>query len=230
MITSKTLESLCYYKEQTIPSNVANLSYISMVEKSTLEALQEEREDTISVILGEAPYEEKTTLFPRQPRSEPLTTISPIINTMSIIARKYQLLNNEIIFNEIISYIDTLTNNNMTSLFNATNIQLTNDFNADKRKITSRIMSLGNYIAMNSRRGPFNCLIAHPSDTIYIDENFLTNVEFIKSDLVQKGKIILSRAGGNDLGEGLHVIKSDNNLFIKETPDWEKTFAWFNIQ
>jgi hypothetical protein len=104
---------------------------------------------------------------------------------------------------------------------------LTNNFDIDKRKVTSKILMASNFIAVNSQIGPSRFAIIG-SD---IDKSLLENIgiDYIFDDKIDPNKIILGRNTTESLGHGIYVIESDKGFYIKETEFWNKNFISFIV-
>jgi tRNA splicing endonuclease len=155
-----------------------------------------------------------------------------------------QFTSYEDLHTDILKYIEGFTQgqpvlkNGMSSF----DLTITNDtrenFEYSQRKIMSKLLMCGNYIAVNTRRGPGTTLLAHPetiSKYFYGDKQLVnaTNYTLIESNIISKDKFIILRAdinGGHE--DGLFVIKSldEDQYFMKETPSLKNRIMWFHIK
>jgi hypothetical protein len=257
MIHSKTEEEikkeikyLCNFSEKQHSGSVATISYLDYVEENTLEdqlkIKSQNRELVIDIITGE---KEESTWGNRidLPKIDDnhIPTMGLKIFSMNVQGKTFTSY--EDLHTELINYTESFTQgqpvlNNGISSFDLT---LTNDpdktdkenFDYNQRKIMSKLVSCGSYIAMSNRRGPGTTLIVHP-ETIskyFEDKNLVksTNYTLIESELISKGKFIVLRtdlSGTNE--DGLFVIKSldDDQYFMKETPNLKNRIMWFHIK
>lgn len=231
MITSDILKSICYYEEQVLIGNTSTVSYITMEQDSDRKILQKMRNVKINAILDEVLDEDTHIGYNSENAyigyNSEYPTIYPVLKSMIMTGTVYQYLDNDIIFDEVIKHIIKLvTNNTSTSLYD---INLSNEIHNDRIAIIKNINRISNHLYNSSRMGNVGFIIIHPMDIYYIDEIYLNSIKIIKSNKVTKGKIILGVNPSNHMGEGIYVIKSENSLFIKETKNWDKSYAWFSI-
>jgi len=258
MIHSKTEEEikkeikyLCNFSEkQNHSGSVATISYLDYVHEDTLEeqlnAKATNRELAIDIMIGEkmeSAWDNRIDLPKIDDNHIP--TIGLKIFSMNVQAKPFTSY--EDLHTELINYMESFTQgqpvlNNGISSFDLT---LTNDPNKtdkenyeyNQRRIVSKLVSCGNYIAVTNRRGPGTTLLAHP-ETIskyFEDKNLVksANYTLIESELISMNKFIVLRADLSCTNEdGLFVINSpsNNQYFMKETPNLKNRIMWFNIK
>lgn len=257
MIHSKTEEQikkeikyLCNFYEKQHSGSVATISYMDFIEEDTLQeqlkAKSQNRELAIDIMTGEkeeSSWDNRIDLPTID--SNYVQTIGPKIFSMTVQGK--QFTSYEDLHTDILKYIEGFTQvqpvlkNGMSSF----DLTITNDtdktsrenFEYSQRKIMSKLLMCGNYIAVNNRRGPGTTLIVHPETlSKYFEDKTLVNAAnytLIESNLISKDKFIVLRAdinGGQE--DGLFVIKSidEDRYFMKETPSLKNRIMWFHIK
>lgn len=257
MILSKTedeikkeIKYLCNFSEKQHNGSVATIYYMDYIEEETLEeqlkVKSQNRELVIDIMTGEkeeSAWNNRIDL----PKIDDIyvPTMGLKIFSMNVQATKFTSY--EDLHTDLLKYIEKLTQgqpvlkNGMLSF----DLTITNDpdkssrenFEYNQRRIISKLVSCGSYIAVNNRRGPGTTLIVHP-ETIsrYFGDKTLVNAAnytLIESNIISKDKFIILRAdinGGNE--DGLFVIKSvdEDKYFMKETPSLKNRIMWFHIK
>lgn len=248
----KEIKYLCNFSEKQVHSgSVANISYLDYVHEDTLEEQLKvkatNRELVIDIMTGEkeeSAWDNRIDLPKIDDNHIP--TMGLKIFSMSVQAKPFTSY--EDLHTELINYMESFTqgqpvlNNGIPSF----DLTLTNDQNkTDKenysysqRRIISKLVSCGNYIATTNRRGPGTTLLAHPetiSKYFDVDKKLASAQTYtlIESELISKDKFIVLRAdinGGSE--DGLFVINSPstNQYFIKETPNIKNRIMWFYVK
>lgn len=247
----KEITYLCNFSEKQHSGNNAQISYLDYVEENTLEdqlkAKSQNRELAIDIMTGEKEESawNKRVDLPKIDEST-IPTMGLKIFSMSIQATHFTSY--EDLHTDLINYMENFTqgqpvlNNGMSSF----DLTLTNDtsktdkenYEYNQRRIISKLVSCGNYIATTNRRGPGTTLIVHPetiSKYFYGDKQLVNvaNYTLIESKVISKDKFIILRAdinGGSE--DGLFVIKSidEDQYFMKETPSLKNRIMWFHIK
>lgn len=259
MIHSKTEEEikkeikyLCNFSEkQNHNGSVATISYLDYVHEDTLEeqlnAKATNRELAIDIMIGEkmeSAWDNRIDLPKIDDNHIP--TMGLKIFSMNVQGKTFTSY--EDLHTELINYMESFTQgqpvlNNGISSFDLT---LTNDPNKtdkenyeyNQRRIVSKLVSCGNYIAVTNRRGPGTTLLTHPetiSKYFDVDKKLASAQTYtlIESELISKDKFIVLRAdinGGSE--DGLFVINSPstNQYFMKETPSLKNKIIWFYVK
>ena len=221
------------YDEKVVDSTYLQLSYLDMVSSEDEELIrkikQKNRELTIDAIIDDKVDEWKES------KSEWLISdlpnegeVSMNIFSMNIQSKKTEDYNK--IWNEIINLINSSTKNpkkitNVSSL----DVQLSNDFDVDKRRVISKIVMCSNFISMTGRIGPGNVVICGYNCIQYID-NELLGINIVLDLSIDPNKIIVIRK--NQLNQPGIILVNDvinKNYFLKETPTFIKQMCWFSI-
>jgi hypothetical protein len=247
----KEIKYLCNFSEKQHSGPVASISYLDYVEENTLEdqlkVKSQNRELVIDIVTGEkeeSAWDNRVDL----PKIDESTIPNMGLKIFSMNVQAKPFTSYEDLHTELVDYMEKFTQgqpvlkNGMSSF----DLTLTNDpdktsrenFEYSKRKIITKLVSCGNYIAMSNRRGPGTTLLAHPetiSKYFYGDKQLVNyaNYTLIESKLISKDKFIVLRAdinGGNE--DGLFVIKSldEDKYFMKETPSLKNRIMWFHIK
>jgi hypothetical protein len=258
MILSKTTEEikeeikyLCNFSEKQHSGSVSTISYLDYVEENTLEdqlkTKAQNRELAIDIMTGEkeeSAWDNRVDLPKIDESSIPVIGVK--IFSMRLQATPFTSY--EDLHTDLINYMENFTQgqpalkNGMSSF----DLTLTNDpdktdeenYSYHKRKIISKLVMCGNYIAMTNRRGPGTTLLAHPetiSKYFYEDRKMAVvgTYTLIESELVSKDKFIILRtdlSGTNE--DGLFVVKSldEDKYFMKETPNFKNKIMWFYVK
>ena len=259
MILSKTIDEikkeikyLCNFSEKPVHSgSVTNISYLDYVHEDTLDeqlkAKAKNRELAIDIMTGEkeeSAWDNRIDLPKIYDNHIP--TMGLKIFSMSAQAKPFTSY--EDLHTELINYMESFTqgqpilNNGVPSF----NLILTNDpnktdkenYDYNQRIVISKLVSCGNYISMNNRRGPGTTLLAHPETILkyfYKDKAMASigTYTLIESELISKNKFIVLRADTNGGSEdGLFVINSPstNQYFMKETSGIKNRIMWFYVK
>jgi hypothetical protein len=245
------IKYLCNFSEKQHSGSVATISYLDYVEENTLEdqlkAKAQNRELAIDIMTGEkeeSAWDNRVDL----PIVEDIYMPTMGLKLFSMNVQATTFTSYQDLHTDLLNYMENFTQgqpvlkNGMSSF----DLTLTNDpdktsrenFEYSKRKIITKLVSCGSYIAINNRRGPGTTLLAHPetiSKYFYGDKELARAQTYtlIESELISKDKFIVLRAdinGGNE--DGLFVIKSidEDKYFIKETPSLKNRIMWFYIK
>lgn len=243
------IKYLCNFSEKSHNGSVASISYLDYVEENTLQeqlkAKATNRELVIDIVTGE---KEESAWDSRVDLPKIDETTIPVMGlkifSMNIQAKAFTSY--EDLHTEIITYIENFTQgqpvlNNGIASFDLT---LTNDpsktdrenFDYNNRRVISKLVSCGNYIAVTNRRGPGTTVVAHPDTCSKYDISTIinySNYTLVKSDLITKDKFIVLRADLNGTNEdGLFVVKAidEDKYFMKETPNLKNKIVWFYVK
>jgi hypothetical protein len=245
------IKYLCNFSEKQHSGSVATISYLDYVEENTIEdqlkAKAQNRELAIDIMTGEkqeSAWDNRVDL----PKIDESSIPSIGLKIFSMRLQATHFTSYEDLHRDLINYMENFTQgspvlNNGISSFDLT---LTNDpsktdkenYEYNQRRIISKLVSCGNYIAVTNRRGPGTTLLAHP-ETIskYFDEDKKVaraqTYTLIESELISKDKFIILRSDINNSSEdGLFVIKSldEDKYFMKETPNFKNKIMWFYVK
>lgn len=251
MITKKELELLSNYVEvDKLNSN--RISYMALVDDSDIELQMriksQNRELAIDALIGgkEEEYKNRDNVYSSIATRDvnQIDTISPRI--VSIILKNKIVDNSpDNIFSNIVSKLENLTSGKSQFDINFP-IQPTTVDSSDARfrKLVTKIMTISNLIAIESRMGSAHSVIigddiieyflSRPeleftnSGNGYIGN--LSGMSVFWSEKISKNKVILTR-GGKSSGEGLNIVNdlSSGSFFLEETPTWPKYIKWFSV-
>jgi hypothetical protein len=247
----KEIKYLCNFSEKQHSGSVASISYLDYVEENTLEdqlkAKSQNRELAIDILTGEkqeSAWDNRVDL----PIVEDIYIPTMGFKIFSMRVKATHFTSYQDLHTDLLNYIEKFTQgqpvlkNGMSSF----DLTLTNDsdktsrenFEYNKRRIITKLVSCGNYMAVTNRRGPGTTLLAHPetiSKYFYGDKQLVNSANYtlIESNIISKNKFIILRAdisGGNE--DGLFVIKSidEDKYFMKETPSLKNRIMWFYIK
>jgi hypothetical protein len=245
------IKYLCNFSEKQHNGSVATISYLDYVEENTLEdqlkAKAQNRELVIDIMTGEkedSAWDNRVDLPKIDESSIPVIGVK--IFSMRVQATRFTSY--EDLHTDLINYMENFTQgqpvlkNGMPSF----DLTLTNDpdktdkenYGYSQRKIISKLVMCGNYIAMTNRRGPGTTILAHPetiSKYFDVDKQLVRAQTYtlIESELVSKDKFIVLRADLSGTNEdGLFVVKSldEDKYFMKETPNFKNKIMWFYVK
>jgi hypothetical protein len=187
------------YDEKVVDSTYLQLSYLDMVSSEDEELIrkikQKNRELTIDAIIDDKVDEWKESKSEWGISDLPNEgEVSMKIFSMNIQSKKTEDYNK--IWNEIINLINSSTKNpkpiphstlaNVSSL----DVQLSNDFDVDKRRVINKIVMCSNFISMAGRIGPGNVVICGYNCIQYID-NELLGMNIVLDLSIDPNKIIV---------------------------------------
>lgn len=274
MITNIDLERICNYEDNpkaTLPS--MNLNYIDFTtedeEGFKLELKKHNRGLAIDAILDDKidEYIENKDKILKEDFQKPADfnnipigsignitsnttnntypTISAKAMSMSLKCNKLKDL--DTLYNDVIMYLDNITNYSMNypQTSQPLNIKLDTNktFEDEERKLISRILCCSNLIAINGRIGPGNTVLIGDdlvkyfmSGSIIVNSNIngvlgtISGLNVIHTHLINPKKAIVLR-GSNKPANGLNVITNVNNglYYMDKTNGWENTMAWFEL-
>lgn len=265
MITNIDLERICNYEDNpkaTQPSISINyLDYI--IEDDEIKKLKQKRHNrdlAIDAILDgkiDEYIENKDKILKDDYQNigidintgKTYATISAKIISISLKCNKLIDLNT--LYNDIILYLNNITNYNMNYAPQCLNMQLVYDSNKtldeneneNKRKLISRIMNCSNLIGINGRIGLGKTVLIGDDLVKYFNNSkyncqkkdngllgTISGLDIIHTHLINPKKVIVIR-GSNKPANGLNVITNINNglYYMDRTSGWEKTMAWFEV-
>jgi CheY-specific phosphatase CheX len=274
MITNIDLERLCNYENNpkaTLPS--ISLTYIDYIveddEKFKLELKKHNRDLAIDAILDDKidEYIENKDKILKEDFQKPVDfnnipigsignitsnitsnitypTVSAKVMSMSLKCNKLKDL--DTLYNDVIMYLDNITNKPLNTHISCTSLDIKLDtnktFKDKERKLFTRILSCSNLIAVNSRIGPGSTVLIGDDLVKYfmsgsiINSNIngvlgnLAGLNVIHTPLINPKKVIVLR-GSNKPSNGLNVITNVNNglYYMDKTNGWENTMAWFEL-
>ena len=249
------IKYLCNFSEKQHSGSVATISYLDYVYEDTLQdqlkAKAQNRELAIDIMTGEkeeSAWNKRVDL----PKIDESTIPTMGLTIFSMRVQETPFTSYEDLHTDLINYMESFTQGSpVLNNVNATGISsfdltLNNDpsktdkenYEYNQRRIVSKLVSCGNYIATTNRRGPGTTMLAHP-ETIskYFDEDkklaSAQTYTLIESELISKNKFIVLRADLSGTNEdGLFVIKSldEDKYFMKETPSFKNRIMWFYVK
>lgn len=252
------VKNICNYSNENISGNNIKFSWVETISSDDEEFLnwqkRKKRDLSIDVVLDEISEDEWLSKksdnnynlpFQDSPLSSSTTTIvSPRLMTASVNATKY---NEDLeIYDYLISFLDknTQSSKNLQNSKN-TNLDLTlsnnynlterENFEANIRRIITKITMHSNIIAMEGRIGPGNTAIVGENNWEYFDyietQYGGSNVKIIYEKNIDKNKVIICRSGNiNNPGILLANDSINKNFYFKETTFWDRQYSWFSIK
>lgn len=258
------VKNICNYSDsQNITGNNLSFSWLETISSNDEEFLnwqkRKNRDLSIDVILDEISEDEwlskKSDNNYNLPfQDSPLSSIvSPRLMTAYANAIKY---NEDLeIYDYLTSFLDknTQSSKNLQNSKN-TNLDLTlsnnynlierENFEANIRRIITKITMHSNIIAMEGRIGPGNTAIVGQNNWKYFNyietqygylQRLLhycgANVKIIYEKNIDKNKVIICRSGNiNNPGILLVNDSINKNFYFKETTFWDRQYSWFSIK
>ena len=227
------LKYICNYKEQEVFNDPIQISYIGMKyelpDSTILEIKSENREIVIDNLMGDMSDDEykekKEKLDEKKDYLSYGGSIMPMIYSLSINGVSY--VDESIIYDRVISFIDTNTQN---APILPNYIIYRNNVKDLSNKLEIMISLFSNYIAVNGRIGYPNTIILGKNLHNIKFEN-RNNMNIVYDDNMDPDKVILCRTNNIDQS-GIILINDtvNNKYYLKETSDWINQFNWFWIK
>ena len=238
------LSKICNYSEISddfLPQ--ISLAYIDFVEDSEAqkrELIQKKRNISINFVLDEVDDVENDNITWVEGKISDISarefpadfgTISAKVMSINIKSQRY--IKDDQLYNEVIDFLDI---NTQTKHSFISDYITTEDYQENVSKILFKINISSNYIATDGRIGPATSVIVGRKNWHWFEDTILSNIpniSIILDENISYDKIIVSR-GKSDIKStsvGLILINNiaNNNYYFKETNNWEKQYAWFNI-
>lgn len=251
MTTSRDrLKAICNFNEESKSMGpAASIMYMDMVsetEEMRQEKKRVKRSIAIDEVLGEASKESSEYGLESLAieLDSDIPTISPKIMSLSV---SKQDIDDDMAYHQVIAFLDS-NSRAIHSFIGCSdyavqrNENLTDEENheANSRRIRSKALMSANYIAAEGRIGPATALIVGSDcwkwfgyDALDPSGNgdFFAGMKVIFEPGIEPDKVILARGGRID-NPGIACIKcvADGSYYIKETPGWERQYAWFRIK
>lgn len=251
------VKSICNYVENnTINSNQINVSWVETISSSDEQYIREQkrknRELSIDIVLDEiteSDWRESKNQSDWQMNidEEYPNIVTPKVMTANINGKNYT--NKSDIYDHLISFIETKTGNKKKKVSGNSNmnldVQLVNDinltekenYNANLRRIITKITMHSNIIAMDGRIGTGNSIIIGKNNwehfqNIELNYGGISGIKFIYEDSIDDNKIIVCRSNNTVDKPGIILVDDTNNnqYFFKETNFWDRQYSWFWIK
>jgi len=259
------IKLICNYTENNKPSLPKGVIYYTDTLSSDDEWIMNEfkrrhRQSSINSVLDEKQEEYDDMDWLPQGIDDGLNTIRTFSTRMmsqNVTAKKF--ISEELLYNDIISTLDTLTSKPMKKckFHPDVTLKLKNDkflttneqSDADSRRIITKMTFISNVLSMKSNLGPATAFIIGDNILEYLlstSYNFnlsnnyddiignINGAQVIHSSKINPSKVIGVRPKGERC-TGLNVVNNVNNgdnyqtYFIKETPTFENRIVWFEI-
>lgn len=259
MQTIDKVKNICNYTDnKNLNSNTLSFSWIETISSLDEEFLNHQkrinRELTIGVVLDEVSESEWKSNkennfnipFNESPLSSSTTSvISTRLMSATVNAIKYQ--DESEIYDFLIDFLDknTQSSKNIKGSPNSSlDLKLKNNYNnlltesenyeADIRRIITKITMHSNIVAMEGRLSPANTIIVGENNWEhfdYIETKYgVFNMLVIYDNNIDKDKVIICRRGKiNEPGLLLTNDLVNKNFYFKETTFWDRQYSWFLI-
>lgn len=220
------------YDERVVNSTFLQLPYLDCVSPEDEELIrqikQKNRELKIDAVIDgkEKELKESMSDWGEVPQSDN-QIFSMKVFSMNIPSKRLESYDK--VWTEILNLIDNSTKNQKKSNQNL-DVQISGDFEVDKRKVIGKIVMSSNIISMEGRMGPGNVAIVGLNCIQYIDE-YIGGLKVILDLTIDPDKIIILRKSNID-HPGIILINDivNGNYFLKETPTFKKQMCWFCIK
>jgi hypothetical protein len=233
------LKSICNYSEKNQSMGpVAQIMYMDMVvedDETRREVKRKKRNLAIDTVLDEV--DENGDYTSEEVSKEFGSIISPKI--MTINAQSNPFVDEEDLYNTIVVFLESNTQQkhhfpvNLDYVaINDPNHTLEQNRGINFRRIVTKIMHASNFIATEGRIGPAKAVIVGENNWHWFSEkDNLGGIQVILDKNISPNKIIVTR-GGNIDNSGIICINNtaDGTYFLKETPNWERQYVWFNVK
>lgn len=251
MTTSKDrLKAICNFNEEKKSlgpaAKIMYMDFVSETEEMRQEKKRVKRSIAIDEVLGEA-SEESSEYGLEDPigigLDSEIPTIAPKIMSLAI---SQQNIDDDMAYHQAIAFLDSNSKSSHSFIGCSDyaiqrNKNLTDEENreANSRRIKSKALMSANYIASEGRVGPATAIIVGSDCWEWFGYDALdtskssdfAGMQVIFEPGIEPDKVILARGGRID-NPGIACIKcvADGSYYIKETPGWERQYAWFRIK
>jgi hypothetical protein len=243
MTPSDKLKLITNFSEIECNSPQFSVTYINMISSDDEEYLRELKQKNRELAV-DAILDDKVEEFEKHKESQPFDLsnqwnpqmnhgfISPQIHKLNLNPKPYQ--SDDDIYKTVISFLDQNTKSQKskskgpnTSL----DVQLTGDFDQDRRRVITKIMMSSNIIAMDGRIGPATSVICGQNVYQYINDEWMNGIKPILDLTIDPDKVIVCRSSNKDQN-GLILVKDEKNknFYFGQTARWDKQYCWFWVK
>lgn len=247
MNSKEKLKHICNYTEQSVKNtNSIQISIMETLSNNDEEFIAEQkrkrRELAIDITLGNKKEEEWVeVVYDNEFKSTDVNTITPRIININL--PKLNHKNYDDVYDDVIKFIDKNTsktkhfNKNLDIKMGGGNYTDMTDFEkyeADLRRIITKINMSSSIVSMEGRIGPGKSILIGKDNWIYFKEiesrynNVFKKFNLIYDDNIDPRKVIVFR-NNNISSSGIMLVNNDGDFYMKETPIWYKQFCWFWI-
>lgn len=244
MTPSDKLKVITNFSEKETNTPQISVTYVDMISSDDEEYLREVKQKNRQLAV-DAILDNKVEEFEKYKESQPFDlsdlynnsqmnygVISPQIHQLNLNASSYN--SDDDIYKTVISFLDQNTKSKK-STSNGPNtsldVQLTGDFEQDRRRIISKIMMSSNIIAVDGRIGPATSLICGQNVYQYINDDWMNGMKTILDKTIDTDKVIVCRSSNQDQN-GLILVKDEKNknFYFGQTSRWNKQYCWFWVK
>jgi len=242
MTPSDKLKVITNFSEKEVNQPQISVTYIDMISSDDDEYLREVKQKNRELAV-DAILDNKVEEFEKYKESQPIDlsdqynsqmnygVISPQIHQINLSPTSYQ--SDDDIYKTIISFLDqnTKSQKSISTRPNSLDVQLTGDFEQDRRRIITKIMMSSNIIAMDGRIGPATSLICGQNVYQYISDDWMNGIKTILDWTIDPDKVIVCRSSNQDQN-GLILVKDEKNknFYFGQTSRWNKQYCWFWVK
>lgn len=251
MTTKEKLKSICNYVEKkNLQQSQLQISIVQTISSDDEEYIREQKEKNrdlaIDITLGNKEESEWEKREQWGESSYSGNIISPRVTTLSINISPFK--DHDSVYKDVIDFLEKKTSTPISSkMINQSNLNytisndsnLTNEENyeANIRRIITKVIACSNLIAVDGRIGPGKSVIIGENNWVYfkyIESKYggISNMSLIYDNNIDSNKIIVARDNSSN-HPGILVVENEiggkYDFFIKETPNWSKQYCWFWI-
>jgi hypothetical protein len=227
------LKSICNYSEKDNSMGpIARFLYMDMAVKgddAKREMQRKKRDLTIDTILGEA--NEDAEDYASDIYSESI--VCPRIMNISMTPSAF--FSDKHLYDQVVGFLEKNTqqkHRHPISLdFSPIAYSEPESKKINFRHIVSKIAHASNFIATDGRIGQATSVIVGRNCWHWFENENVGNLLVVLDDCISPDKIIVARGGSID-SSGIICVKNtaDGTYYLKETPSWEKQYAWFMVK
>jgi hypothetical protein len=237
------LKVITNFSEKEVNQPQISVTYIDMISSDDEEYLREIKQKSRQLAV-DAILDDKVEEFEKYKESQPIDLsdeynsqmkygiISPQIQKINLNPASYN--SDDDIYKIVVSFLDQNTKSQKSKAKGpntSLNIQLTGDFEQDRRRVITKVMMSSNIIAMDGRIGPATSVICGQNVYQYINENLINGFKVILDWTIDPDKVIVCRSSNSDQN-GLILVKDEKNknFYFGQTPRWHKQYCWFWVK
>lgn len=233
MNSENKLKLVTNYDEKVVNSSNIQINYLDTVSSKDEEYIRILKQNNRNLII-DALVDDKWDELEKSKNEYPEIDIESDSETMSMKIFATNINSNTFeswdkIWNKVLNLIDSNTKKPISTT--NLNVQLSGDFEVDRRKVITKFVASSNLIAMNGRIGPATTAIVGQNCIQFLSTEHTAGINLVLEMNIDPDKIILIRKNTiQQPGIILIVDKENGNYYLKETPTFMKQICWFTVK
>lgn len=233
MNSEDKLKLVTNYEERVVNTPNIQVSYLDTVSSKDEEYIRILKQNNRNLIIDALvddkwdELEKSKNEYPEIDIKSDMGVISMKIFATNINSNNFE--SHDKIWDKVLNLIDSNTKKPISTT--NLNVQLSGDFEVDRRKVITKFVSSSNIISMNGRIGPATTAIVGQNCIQFLSSEQPAGIELVLEMNIDPDKIILIRKNRIDQpGIILVVDKENGNYYLKETPTFMKQICWFTVK